>query len=188
MTSQITICAIFGSFFREEQPLKSSFRWPQIKWFSFWVDDHLSTCPPPPPAPHPSHPPHPPPLLILSSPTLIPFSRIVFSSPYHEVHLSPVCESGCARMCILVSVECACICVCVCVCEDNCSVKEAQWKGNMCHVLASPRRRERSISVATNGGVQAAFNNRDLPLQTHTHTHTHTRTHARAHKALEKKG
>lgn len=50
----------------------------------------------------------------------------------------------------------------------------AQWEANMCHVLASLRRRVRSISVPTNGGVQTAFDSGDLSLRVCTHTRAHT--------------
>lgn len=54
--------------FGPKQPQKSKFRWPQIQWFSFRVDDQLSSRPPPP-APHPNHlPPSPPPPSSLLTP------------------------------------------------------------------------------------------------------------------------
>lgn len=44
-------------------------------------------------------------------------------------------------------------------------------------LLALKGERERSISVATNGGVQEAFNSRDSSPHTRARAHTHTQSH-----------
>ena len=60
----------------------------------------------------------PPPSLLLSSPTLIPFSRIVFSSHYQCICHLCVNQYACALdMCVSwVPWMCVCVCVCVCMC------------------------------------------------------------------------